>query len=41
MGYNSWGHKESDTTEGLTLSVFIPLFYNLECDTHQPPRDFF
>ena len=21
-GYNPWGHKDSDTTEGLTLSLF-------------------
>ena len=21
MGYSPWGHKESDTTEGLTLSL--------------------
>ena len=24
MGYNLWGPKESDTTECLTLSLFIP-----------------
>ena len=23
MGYSSWGRKELDTTEGLTLSLFI------------------
>ena len=24
MSYNSWGHKESDTTEKLTLSLSLP-----------------
>ena len=23
MGHSPWGHKESDTTEQLTLSLFI------------------
>ena len=23
MGYSSWGHKESDTTERLTLSLQV------------------
>ena len=23
MGYGSWGHKESDTIEGLTLSLSL------------------
>ena len=23
MGYSSWGHKESDTTEQLTLSLSL------------------
>ena len=23
MGYSSWGHKESDTTEGLTLFTLV------------------
>ena len=26
MGYSPWGHKESDTTEELTFSLFILLF---------------
>ena len=25
MGYSPWGHKESDTTEGLTLSLWPSL----------------
>ena len=24
VGYSPWGHKESDTTERLTLSLFTP-----------------
>ena len=27
VGYNPWGHKESDTTERLTLSLSLHLFY--------------
>ena len=25
VGYSPWGHKESDTTELLTLSLYFPL----------------
>ena len=27
MGYSPWGHKESDMTEGLTLSLSFPFHF--------------
>ena len=27
MGYNPWGHKGSNTTEGLILSIYASVFY--------------
>ena len=44
MGYSSWGHKESDTAERLTLSLFScakqtasgRLLYNTESSTWCP-----
>ena len=29
VNYSPWGHKESDTTERLTLSLFLSTIYNL------------
>ena len=39
MGYSPWGHKESDTTDGLTLSLFTSVLRQLlfqENHTSQP-----
>ena len=30
MGYSPWGHKESDTTEQLTLTRCLPRVFQLE-----------
>ena len=36
MGYSPWGHKESDTIERLTLSLFTFFFIAFLRDTIQP-----
>ena len=34
MGYSLWGHKESDTTEQLTLALFSSYFKNFLYTIH-------
>ena len=31
MGYSPWGHKELDTIERISLSIFFFLKYRLQC----------
>ena len=37
MGYSLWGHKESDTTEQLTLSLSSPKYLQREMPVIKQP----
>ena len=30
MGHSPWGHKESDMTEQLTLSLYLPTYKSVD-----------
>ena len=36
VGYNPWGHKESDTTEQLSLTGYLCILSALYCTTSSP-----